>query len=109
VISVQVFDRRVFHSDRALADPYVAVRQLWGFAVLVEFVPASVKDPGSRWTYDFPAVGQEIAAVVLGAVDLQRQVHLSSRPSGRAVSWLTDASIGPGMRQIRTTSARRAA
>jgi ribosomal protein S1 len=32
-------------------------------------------------TRDYPPVGQEITAVVLGAVDLQRQVHLSIRPS----------------------------
>jgi ribosomal protein S1 len=30
---------------------------------------------------DYPLVGQEITAVVLGAVDLQRQIHLSTRPS----------------------------
>jgi ribosomal protein S1 len=35
---------------------------------------------------DYPPVGQEISAVVLGAVDLQRQVHLSTRPSDLAVS-----------------------
>lgn len=35
---------------------------------------------------DYPSVGQEITAVVLGAVDLQRQVHLSIRPSDLAAS-----------------------
>jgi ribosomal protein S1 len=30
---------------------------------------------------DYPPVGQKITAVVLTAVDLQRQVHLSIRPS----------------------------
>jgi ribosomal protein S1 len=35
---------------------------------------------------DYPPVGQEITAVVIGAVDLQRQVHLSIRPSDLAVS-----------------------
>jgi ribosomal protein S1 len=35
---------------------------------------------------DYPSVGQEITAVVLGAIDLQRQVHLSIRPSDLASS-----------------------
>lgn len=30
---------------------------------------------------DYPAVGQDITAAVLSAVDLQRQIHLSTRPS----------------------------
>lgn len=41
-----------------------------------------VKDPGQTASpEDYPAVGQEITTVVLGVVDLQRQVHLSIRPS----------------------------
>lgn len=41
-----------------------------------------VKDPGQSVSpEDYPAVGEEITAVVLDAVDLQRQVHLSIRPS----------------------------
>lgn len=41
-----------------------------------------VKDPGQAVSpEDYPAVGEEIAAVVLGAVDLQQHVHLSIRPS----------------------------
>jgi ribosomal protein S1 len=43
--------------------------------------PGQPVDPG-----DYPPVGQEITAVVLGAVDLQRQVHLSIRPSDLAGS-----------------------
>jgi ribosomal protein S1 len=35
---------------------------------------------------DYPPVGRKITAVVLDAVDLQRQVHLSIRPSDLAVS-----------------------
>jgi ribosomal protein S1 len=35
---------------------------------------------------DYPPVGQEVTAVVLSAVDLQRQVHLSVRPSDLAAS-----------------------
>ena len=35
---------------------------------------------------DYPPVGQEITAVVLGAVDLKRQIHLSIRPSDLAES-----------------------
>ena len=41
-----------------------------------------VKDPDQAVVpEDYPAVGQEVTAVVLMAVDLQRQVHLSIRPS----------------------------
>ena len=41
-----------------------------------------VKDPGQAVSSeDYPAVGEEVTAVVLGAVDLQRQVHLSIRPT----------------------------
>jgi ribosomal protein S1 len=41
-----------------------------------------VKEPGQPVdTRDYPPVGQEITAIVLGAVDLKRQVHLSIRPS----------------------------
>jgi ribosomal protein S1 len=41
-----------------------------------------VSDPGQAVSPDdYPAVGREVTAVVLGAVDLQRQVHLSIRPS----------------------------
>jgi ribosomal protein S1 len=41
-----------------------------------------VKDPGQAVSpEDYPAAGQELTAVVLEAVDLQRQVHLSIRPS----------------------------
>lgn len=48
---------------------------------------ARVKEPGqSVDPRDYPQVGQEIAAVVLGAVDLQRQVRLSIRPSDFASS-----------------------
>ena len=35
---------------------------------------------------DYPPAGQEITAVVLGTADLQRQVHLSIRPSDLAGS-----------------------
>jgi predicted RNA-binding protein with RPS1 domain len=35
---------------------------------------------------DYPPVGQEITAVVLGPVDLQRQVHLSIRPPDLAAN-----------------------
>ncbi len=46
-----------------------------------------VKEPGqSVDPRDYPPVGQEITAVVLGAADLQRQVHLSIRPSDLAGS-----------------------
>ncbi len=46
-----------------------------------------VKEPGQPVDpRDYPPVGQEITAVVLGAVDLQRQVHLSTRPSDLAGS-----------------------
>lgn len=46
-----------------------------------------VKDPGQPVSSrDYPSVGQEITAVVLGMVDLQRQVHLSIRPSDLAAS-----------------------
>jgi ribosomal protein S1 len=54
-----------------------------GFIGLVE-IPR-VKEPGQAVDpRDYPPVGQEITAVVLGAVDLQRQVHLSIRPSDLA-------------------------
>jgi ribosomal protein S1 len=44
-----------------------------------------VKDPGQPVDpRDYPPVGQKITAVVLGCVDLQRQVHLSIRPSDLA-------------------------
>ena len=44
-----------------------------------------VKDPGQPVdARNYPPVGQEITAVVLDAVDLQRQVHLSIRPSDLA-------------------------
>jgi ribosomal protein S1 len=52
---------------------------------LVEIVrvkePRQAVDPR-----DYPPVGQEITAVVIGVVDLQRQVHLSIRPSDLATS-----------------------
>jgi ribosomal protein S1 len=52
---------------------------------LVEVV--RVKDPGqSVDPQDYPPVGQEITAVVISAVDLQRQVHLSIRPSDLELS-----------------------
>ena len=54
-----------------------------GFIGLVE-IPR-VKEPGQAVDpRDYPPVSQEITAVVLGAVDLQRQVHLSIRPSDLA-------------------------
>jgi predicted RNA-binding protein with RPS1 domain len=44
-----------------------------------------VKDPGQLVdARDYPPVSQEITAVVLDAVDLQRQIHLSIRPSDLA-------------------------
>jgi len=46
-----------------------------------------VKEPGQPVDpRDYPPVGQEITAVVLGTVDLQLQVHLSIRPSDLAGS-----------------------
>jgi predicted RNA-binding protein with RPS1 domain len=49
---------------------------------LVEII--RVKEPGQPVdARDCPPVGQEITAAVLGAVDLQRRVHLSIRPSDR--------------------------
>jgi ribosomal protein S1 len=52
---------------------------------LVEIV--RVKESGqSVDSRDYPPVGQEITAVVLGAVDQQHQVRLSIRPSDFASS-----------------------
>lgn len=46
-----------------------------------------VKDPGQPVDpRDYPPVGQQVTAVVLGAVDLQRQIHLSIRPSDLAAT-----------------------
>jgi ribosomal protein S1 len=46
-----------------------------------------VREPGQPVDpRDYPPAGREITAVVLGAVDLQRQVHLSIRPSDLAGS-----------------------
>jgi hypothetical protein len=49
-----------------------------------------VKGSGQAVTpEDYPAAGREITAVVLIAVDLQRQVHLSTRPSDLKTATLT--------------------
>lgn len=46
-----------------------------------------VKEPGQPvGLQDYPPVGQEITAVVLGAADLQRKAHLNTRPSELAGS-----------------------
>jgi ribosomal protein S1 len=58
-----------------------------GYPILGLVEVSRVKEPGQPvGSLDYPPVGQETTAVVLGAVDLQHQVHLSTRPSDLAAT-----------------------
>lgn len=96
---------RAFRDRRKPTDePRAAVRSIFASGVAVKGVVLSrhqfgffvdlgspalglvqishVKDPGQAvGPADYPAFGREITVVVLTAVDRQRQVHLSIRPS----------------------------
>lgn len=91
---------RLAFADGAVVRGVVLSHHPFGFFVdlggsalgLVEIT--QVKDPDQAVSpADYPAVGMEITAVVLAAVDIQRQVHLSIRPS--------DLASGPAGRGLR--------
>jgi transcriptional accessory protein Tex/SPT6 len=58
-----------------------------GYPILGLVEVSRVKESGQPVdSRDYPPVGQETTAVVLGAIDLQHQVRLSTRPSDLAAT-----------------------